>query len=379
MERLCACVVQLARILDADPLLCEFGYVDALDEGTAQGRCADAFVHDAHEHTLAVRAAWLPHVMGAAATALTATRHNNSASSGKEALDCASRAVALLCGECITAWNARRTLAPALDPARELALCGLALSRQPKCGPTWQYRAWLLARHPRLLAAPADLAREHALVDAAAVRYPRNYAAWTHRLWLLARARAVLAPADAALVWHREHAQSTEHCRRHVSDASAFHYRRVLLACAPPRAVSARAACCEACWALALARVYPGHECLWTHCAFAIAAYRDANHREREEHEHEEEQDEEDEDEDEDDERAEEFLCALDETLPLMEAVDALVDAQHPAPATLVRVVALIAADTTSAAYAAQAHHAHHTLAVLSESECATATACATD
>lgn len=341
--------------------------MDALDEdGEARhGVCAGAFVHDAREHTLAVRAAWLAHVMGAAAAALAAARRARDGA----ALGCASRAVALLCGECHTAWNARRALAPALAPARELALCRLALSRQPKCGPTWQYRAWVLARAARtLLAAPADYAREHALVDAAAVRYPRNYAAWTHRLWLLARARATLAPAAAALVWRREHAQSTEHCRRHVSDASAFHYRRVLLAAAPAPQATPAAACAEACWALALARLYPGHECLWTHCAFAIGAFRrvhvgasvgDAVPAASATGATEEEEEEE--------ARAEEFLCALDETLPLTEAVDALVAAQRPTPATLVRTVALIAADTTSAAYAAQAHHARHTLAVLCE------------
>ena len=71
----------------------------------------------------------------------------------------------------------------------------------------------------------------------------------------------------------------------------------------------------------------------------------------------------------EDEERAEEFLDALDETLPLEDAVTALVDKQHPTPAILARVVALIAEDTTSAAYAAQAHFARHTLDVLQEED----------
>ena len=341
--------------------------MDALDAevSVATGSCADAFVHDVEGHTLAVRAPWLAHVMGAAFAALAAARRAGT-EAGPEALDRASRAVALLCGECETAWNARRTLARALAPARELALCALALSRQPKCGATWQYRAWVLARHPDVvLTKPEDFAREHALVDRAVVRYPRNYAAWTHRAWLLARMHRALAPADAARVARTERAQSTEHCRRHVSDASAFHYRRVLLAHTVPDPCTPREAAIEACWALALARLYPGHETLWTHCAFVLVVFQRAcrgsgdnnsNNKEKERAEDEEE-------------RAEEFLDTLDETLPLEDAVTALVDKQHPTPAILARVVALIAEDTTSAAYAAQAHFARHTHDVLQEED----------
>ena len=82
----------------------EFGYVDALDAevSVATGSCADAFVHDAEGHTLAVRAPWLAHVMGAAFAALAAARRAGT-EAGPEALDRASRAVALLCGECETA------------------------------------------------------------------------------------------------------------------------------------------------------------------------------------------------------------------------------------------------------------------------------------
>ena len=337
----------------------EFGYLITLEEDkedapdASGGACSAAFEHDAEAHTLAVHAEWLPHLLRMSTEAMLTARNGESAF---DLLTCSSRALALLSGECITAWNCRRVVVSSgrvvIVPEHELALCTLALSRQPKCGPTWQYRQWLLSSVEGLLTQPEDFEREFKVVDGCVIRYPRNYAGWQHRLWLVNKAQSILSETMNRQVLQDELTRSTEHCRRHVSDASAFHHRRLVLdrlypchTC-PPHIAGA-----EACFALSLARVYPAHECLWIHCTFALQMYSVVYGQVIELKKSQAEEDE-----------AEDFLAALDSTLPLFEDIQKLFDAHKPSPRILMLVVELMTEDDTSADFIKQRRLAEHCL-----------------
>ena len=306
--------------------------------------CEAALVHDAAARSLAVRLSWLPHVLRAATEGL------HHAQDSPHALDACSRVVAVLNGENHTAWNSRRRVVLAAAPTaelfgRELALCDLALAHQPHRAPTWAYRRWLLGlpcAQPVLLAALPAFERECAAVERAATHHPRNYPAWEHRQWLLCRAREVLEPAQHRQHLAREHAASTEHCRRHVSDATALQYRRTLLRHMIEARVPGGDLGTEACWALALVRMYPGHEGIWYHIAFVLSALLLPSKNKRRCQ---------DEKGDEEEQRtARLVLEQLDTTLPLWDDVCRLHERLKPSPQTLVQVVALIAAEAEAAA-----------------------------
>ena len=344
----------------------EFGYLipsEERDELPPEDgeTCANAFEHDATEHTLAVHTEWLPHLLRVSSEAMLACRAKSDCDQAAfDHLSRSSRAVTLLNGENITAWNCRRTVICeehcSIVPERELMLNTLALSRQPKCSPTWQYRQWLLSSDiafPSLLRVPDDYTREFDVVSRAVLRYPRNYAAWQHRHWLLQRAEHQLSKEAFSSLLMDEFVRNTDHCRLHVSDGSAFHFRRLLLYCIDRYSLrKPHDAGIEACFALSLARVYPGHESLWIHCSFSIISYISSEGENS--YDKKNEYDIEDE--------AEEFLEALDNTLPLLEDIRNLFDQRKPSPQVLRMTVELITEDSTSSDFVKQRTLASHCL-----------------
>ncbi|XP_065194395.1 uncharacterized protein LOC135825705 isoform X2 [Sycon ciliatum] len=131
-----------------------------------------------------------------------------------------SRAVALLHGECMTAWNIRKQLLQdgSACVACELHLTNLALDIRPKSPEVFIHKRYILTRyfsssgdphtdsyscphHHHSVVEDAKRAKHHDRCTAAfclvndelrlclhsAERYRHNYAAWQHRAWLLHR------------------------------------------------------------------------------------------------------------------------------------------------------------------------------------------------
>jgi len=275
-----------------------------------------------HEHKLGLAFAALPALYSAARSAF---RRNLCAGAEADAAALrATRSMLLVNADCYVAWARRKRALlaegggdasnTAAAAERELDFTTLVLTQHPKSMETWAHREWALQRalsesaeSARRALDPSSsddsssrssssttatarralrlLQRELRVCAKACTDYPRNYYAWTHRLRVCRR----LAHGAHKLVAHltsNELAWSEHWLRSHVSDHAGVTHRQsvVRLCCAAARrargggdgsndkTAAARLLARERRVTLELLGAYPGHEAMWEHRRFVIAA-----------------------------------------------------------------------------------------------------------
>jgi hypothetical protein len=210
----------------------------------------------------------------------------------------ATRALLLLSGDDMTAWNIRKRQAKESSPSdlslllAEVHLTTLVFSARAKAGNAWAHRRWACKLFASSSVRNEDFSmafwqKELSVCEDVAIKHPRNYYAWTHRMWVC-RQLAELKRGGAALA--HELAWANGIFRQNVSDRSiAHHCEQVLLLYveqASSSDASSRVAAGQAkfsggyaalvrqlSFGLELAHTLPGHESLWQHLRATMRAF----------------------------------------------------------------------------------------------------------
>ncbi|MES1908553.1 MAG: hypothetical protein MHM6MM_001465 [Cercozoa sp. M6MM] len=234
---------QLCELLDADPLIDEFGVVPDLRQAFPNAS-VDSYVH-CESHKLGMRADALPLLLGAAMQKFQELR-NETLDTNDEAIEAVrnvTRVLLLLNADHYSSWNARKQCllshCTKEQLRRELYFTQLVLSRQHKSGDTWAHRRFVLTRLLPLAAETGELVRQEiALCERSCELYRRNYYAWTHRRWCVQHLASLELGESAVNELLRHDAFAVgKWLRRHVSDHSAVHHRVLSLVALVSRSV----------------------------------------------------------------------------------------------------------------------------------------------